>query len=95
MDHRTGFQGIIFLNRRYETLPDKNNKSELGKIIWYDKWKKIGFLERISGEHAFFHETACIAEELELLEPGKTVEYVYFTSKRGSRAINVRLVNNQ
>jgi len=75
------------------SLEDKKIK-EKGQILWYDKQRKLGFIERDNGEHIFFHETSCRESDLDLLVAGQDVDFIFHKGTRGSMALEVRLVES-
>jgi cold shock CspA family protein len=72
----------------------ENKVREKGQVLWYDKQRKLGFIERDNGEHIFFHETSCRESDLDMLVAGIDVEFIFHKGTRGSMALEVRLIGS-
>jgi cold shock protein len=62
-----------------------------GKVKWYDADKGFGFLTRDDGGEVFVHSSALDAPGT-VLRPGQRVEFGVAEGRRGSQALQVRVL---
>ncbi len=62
-----------------------------GKVKWYDADKGFGFLTRDDGGEVFVHSTA-LEPTGTALRPGQRVEFGIAEGRRGTQALQVRLL---
>jgi cold shock protein len=62
-----------------------------GKVKWYDADKGFGFLTRDDGGEVFVHSSA-LESQGTVLRPGQRVEFGVAEGRRGSQALQVRLL---
>jgi CspA family cold shock protein len=62
-----------------------------GKVKWYDADKGFGFLTRDDGGEVFVHSTA-LEPASTALRPGQRVEFGIAEGRRGTQALQVRLL---
>ena len=62
-----------------------------GKVKWYDADKGFGFLTRDDGGEVFVHSTA-LEPAGTALRPGQRVEFGVAEGRRGSQALQVRVL---
>jgi cold shock protein len=62
-----------------------------GKVKWYDADKGFGFLTRDDGGEVFVHSTA-LEPAGTALRPGQRVEFGIAEGRRGTQALQVRLL---
>ncbi len=60
----------------------KEGMKESGKILWYDEWKRYGFIERAIGDKIFVHEGEMRAVPWHLRVSGSRVEYKVVKSNK-------------
>ena len=61
-----------------------------GKVKWYDVEKGFGFLETDEGEDVFVHVTAL--PDGVILKPGTRVEFGVAEGRRGTQALQVKIL---
>ena len=64
-------------------------KGMIGKVIWFNRVKGYGFIERSGGPDVFVHYTAIISEGYRNLNQGDVVEFELVQGAHGPQAANV------
>lgn len=68
-----------------------NNKTKIeGKIKFFDRKKKFGFITSGSKEY-FFHASAASRSDFRLLKEGITVKFTVVNRPRGSQANDIEI----
>ena len=65
-----------------------------GKVKWFDKSKSFGFITMEDGTDIFVHDSGLKIgiESLAKLEKGQAVEFKIVNCKKGTKAVNVTVV---
>lgn len=62
-----------------------------GKVKWFDQEKGFGFVTNGDEDQVFLHASA-LPDGMQTIAPGTEIEYSIASSKRGTRALSVRVL---
>ncbi len=74
-------------------LFSRKKARQTGKIKFYDRKKRFGFIVTNSSEY-FFHASDTRTENANALRDGKDVTFVLVQGKKGLQAVEVELLKN-
>ena len=64
-----------------------------GTVKWFNDSKGFGFISSEDGQDVFVHQTEIQAEGFRTLKEGQKVEFELTQGQKGSKAVNVKLVD--
>lgn len=83
--------GPVGASHAYGSNEEQVSTVPTGKVKWYDSDKGFGFLTQEGGADVYVHKAALPAG-VEALKPGQRVEFGVAEGRRGSQALQVRLI---
>lgn len=79
-------------NKKAESRKENRNGRRKGRIVWFNRRKGYGFIERKEGDDVFLHQNAVKESDLSRLKKGAPVAYTVESDDRGPRAADVAVV---
>jgi len=64
-----------------------------GTVKWFNDTKGYGFIRSDEGQDVFVHQTEIQIEGFRSLKEGQKVEFELTQGQKGSKAVNVKLVD--
>ncbi|MFQ5805884.1 MAG: cold-shock protein [Phycisphaerae bacterium] len=63
-----------------------------GTVKWFNDTKGYGFIRSDEGQDVFVHQTEIRAEGFRTLQEGQKVQFELTQGQKGSKAVNVKIV---
>jgi CspA family cold shock protein len=64
-----------------------------GTVKWFNDTKGYGFIHSDDGQDVFVHQSEIQAEGFRTLKEGQKVEFEVTQGQKGSKAVNVKIVD--
>lgn len=64
-----------------------------GTVKWFNDTKGYGFIQADDGQDVFVHQTEIQAEGFRSLKEGQKVEFDVTQGQKGSKAVNVKILD--
>jgi CspA family cold shock protein len=64
-----------------------------GTVKWFNDTKGYGFIQSDDGQDVFVHQTEIQAEGFRSLKEGQKVEFDLTQGDKGSKAVNVKIID--